>query len=36
LSNGALPGSILRTLTDQEMAEYRRPFAEPGKDADRH
>jgi haloalkane dehalogenase len=27
----ALPGSILRQLTDQEMAEYRRPFAEPGE-----
>lgn len=27
-----LPGSILRTLTDAEMAEYRRPFAEPGED----
>ena len=26
-----LPGSILRTLTDAEMAEYRRPFAEPGE-----
>jgi haloalkane dehalogenase len=27
----ALPGSILRHLTDDEMAEYRRPFAEPGE-----
>jgi haloalkane dehalogenase len=26
-----LPGSILRTLTDAEMAEYRRPFATPGE-----
>ena len=26
-----LPGSILRELTDEEMAEYRRPFAEPGE-----
>jgi len=26
-----LPGSILRDLTDDEMAEYRRPFAEPGE-----
>jgi len=26
-----LPGSILRKLTDEEMAEYRRPFAEPGE-----
>ncbi len=24
-----LPGSILRDLADEEMAEYRRPFAEP-------
>ncbi|MGD1923996.1 MAG: haloalkane dehalogenase [Paracoccaceae bacterium] len=27
-----LPGSILRTLSDAEMAEYRRPFANPGED----
>lgn len=27
----ALPGSILRQLTDEEMAEYRRPFLEPGE-----
>ena len=26
-----LPGSILRTLSDDEMNEYRRPFAEPGE-----
>lgn len=26
-----LPGGLLRTLSDQEMAEYRRPFAEPGE-----
>jgi len=26
-----LPGSILRTLTDEEMAVYRAPFAEPGE-----
>ena len=26
-----LPGSILRTLTDAEMDEYRRPFADPGE-----
>ena len=26
-----LPGSILRTLSDAEMAEYRRPFVEPGE-----
>ena len=26
-----LPGSIQRTLTEEEMAEYRRPFAEPGE-----
>ncbi len=28
---GVLPGSILRKLTDTEMNEYRRPFAEPGE-----
>jgi haloalkane dehalogenase len=27
-----LPGSILRKLSDEEMAEYRRPFASPGED----
>jgi len=27
-----LPGSILRRLTDDEMAEYRRPFVSPGED----
>jgi haloalkane dehalogenase len=27
-----LPGSINRTLTDDEMNEYRRPFGNPGKD----
>ena len=27
-----LPGSILRKLADEEMAEYRRPFAKPGED----
>ncbi|MEX0349959.1 MAG: haloalkane dehalogenase [Paracoccaceae bacterium] len=27
-----LPGSILRDLTEDEMAEYRRPFANPGED----
>jgi haloalkane dehalogenase len=26
-----LPGSILRKLTDEEMAVYRRPFDEPGE-----
>jgi haloalkane dehalogenase len=26
-----LPGGILRRLSDEEMAEYRRPFAEPGE-----
>jgi haloalkane dehalogenase len=26
-----LPASIIRNLSDQEMAEYRRPFAEPGE-----
>jgi haloalkane dehalogenase len=27
-----LPASIIRTLSEEEMAEYRRPFAEPGED----
>ena len=27
-----LPGSVLRKLADAEMAEYRRPFANPGED----
>jgi haloalkane dehalogenase len=27
-----LPGSVLRKLTDDEMAEYRRPFANAGED----
>ena len=27
-----LPGSIMRDLTDEEMAEYRRPFAQTGED----
>lgn len=27
-----LPGSIIRTLSENEMAEYRRPFAKPGED----
>jgi haloalkane dehalogenase len=27
-----LPGSVLRKLTDEEMAEYRRPFLNPGED----
>jgi haloalkane dehalogenase len=26
-----LPGAILRTLSNEEMAQYRRPFAEPGE-----
>ena len=26
-----LPGSIMREITDEEMAEYRRPFLEPGE-----
>jgi haloalkane dehalogenase len=26
-----LPGAVLRPLTDEELAEYRRPFAEPGE-----
>jgi haloalkane dehalogenase len=28
---GVLPGAIQRQLTDEEMDEYRRPFAEPGE-----
>ncbi|MGE0830524.1 MAG: haloalkane dehalogenase, partial [Hyphomonadaceae bacterium] len=27
-----LPGSILRTLSEAEMAHYRQPFREPGED----
>lgn len=27
-----LPASIIRELSDEEMAEYRRPFANPGED----
>ncbi len=27
-----LPASILRTLSDEEMEHYRRPFATPGED----
>jgi haloalkane dehalogenase len=27
-----LPGSIMRKLTDEEMAEYRRPFIKAGED----
>jgi haloalkane dehalogenase len=27
-----LPASIIRTLSDEEMNEYRRPFANPGED----
>jgi haloalkane dehalogenase len=26
-----LPNAVLRTLSDEEVAEYRRPFAEPGE-----
>ena len=26
-----LPGAIMRKLSDEEMAEYRRPFVEPGE-----
>lgn len=29
---GVLPASILRTLSDDEMEHYRRPFATPGED----
>jgi haloalkane dehalogenase len=27
-----LPGAIFRKLSEEEMAEYRRPFLEPGED----
>ena len=27
-----LPGSVLRALTEEELGEYRRPFAAPGED----
>ena len=27
-----LPGSVMRKLSDEEMAEYRRPFLNPGED----
>ena len=27
-----LPGSVIRKMSDEEMAEYRRPFASPGED----
>ena len=30
-----LPGAILRKLSDEEMAEYRRPFASPARADDR-
>ena len=30
-----LPASVIRALTAEEMAEYRRPFAEPGEAAGR-
>jgi haloalkane dehalogenase len=26
-----LPGAVLRTLTDEELAQYRRPYVEPGE-----
>ena len=29
---GMLPGSILRTLSDEEMSAYRKPFLVPGED----
>ena len=28
---GVLPGAIMRTLSDEEMEHYRRPFTEPGE-----
>src|SRR5262249_52559583 len=30
-SEEILPGALLRTLSAEEMAQYRRPFAEPGE-----
>jgi hypothetical protein len=27
-----LPGSVIRRLSEEEMAAYRRPFANPGED----
>ena len=27
-----LPGSVMRKMSDEEMTEYRRPFAKPGED----
>jgi haloalkane dehalogenase len=27
-----LPGSVMRKLSEEEMAEYRRPFVNPGED----
>jgi haloalkane dehalogenase len=27
-----LPGSVIRKMSDEEMAEYRRPFLDPGED----
>jgi haloalkane dehalogenase len=29
---GVLPGAVLRDLTDEEMAAYRKPFQNPGED----
>jgi haloalkane dehalogenase len=29
---GVLPGAIMRKLSDEEMAAYRKPFANPGED----
>ena len=29
---GVLPNAVIRDLTDEEMAEYRRPFVAPGED----
>jgi haloalkane dehalogenase len=29
---GVLPAGVMRELTEEEMAEYRRPFATPGED----
>jgi len=29
---GVLPSAVMRKMTEEEMAEYRRPFANPGED----
>src|SRR5262249_24357202 len=31
-----LPGSVIRRLSEEEMAAYRRPFANPGEEPQTH